>query len=68
MRSLSEKADALIADSAIGGKGTNALSTIGVVSNETFVEFVMSSSTYTKVTQIGVDIDWYGRTVYRFFR
>lgn len=68
IRTLSETVDSLIADSAIGGKGASALSSIGVTSNETFVDFVLKNSLYTKVDLVGKDTDWYGRNVYRFYR
>lgn len=68
LQALSNNAEQLIADSAIGGKGAIALSTLGIVSNETFVEFILKNSQYTKFELIGEDEDWYNRKVYRFFR
>jgi SAM-dependent methyltransferase len=68
LHNVSQRIDILIADSAIGGKGANALQNIGVVSNETFVSFVLDNSMYTKFELVGQDADWYGRDVYRFSR
>lgn len=68
LHNVSQCIDTLIADSAIGGKGASALQNIGVVSNETFVSFVLNNSTYTKFELVGKDTDWYGRAVYRFSR
>jgi SAM-dependent methyltransferase len=68
LHSVSRRIDILFADSAIGGKGASALQDIGVVSNETFVSFVLDNSMYSKFELIGQDSDWYGRAVYRFSR
>jgi SAM-dependent methyltransferase len=68
LQNVSQCIDTLIADSAIGGKGASALQSIGVVSNETFVSFVLDNSIYTKFELVGQDADWYGRAVYRFSR
>jgi SAM-dependent methyltransferase len=68
LHNVSQHIDVLIADSAIGGKGASALQNIGVISNETFVSFVLNNSMYTKYELVGQDADWYGRAVYRFSR
>ena len=65
---VSRSVDTLIADSAIGGKGAVALEVLGIVSNESFVTFVLNNSQYTKYEVVGQDAGWYGRSVYRFSR
>jgi len=67
LQETSAVVDALIADSAIGGKGAPALENIGVVSNEAFVSFILENSSYSNFEIVGKDLDWYGREVYKFF-
>lgn len=68
LEAVSQSVDTLIADSAIGGKGAVALESLGIVSNESFVSFVLDNSQYTKYEVVGQDAGWYGRSVYRFSR
>ncbi|PTB87048.1 hypothetical protein C9975_01765 [Thalassospira xiamenensis] len=67
LKEVSASVDTLIADSAIGGKGASALEDIGIVSNETFVSFVLEHSSYSNFEVVGQDSNWYGREVYKFF-
>lgn len=66
LRAFSEGVDELIADSAIGGKGSNALAALGIDSNDTFQQYILSNSSYTHAKEVGSDTDWYGRNVYLF--
>ena len=65
---FSQSVDVLIADSAIGGKGADAMRTAGIQTNEEFAKFVIKNSHYLNVTPIGFDSDWYGRESFMFSR
>ena len=66
VKELSESVDFLIADSAIGGKGSSSLSDIGVIDNQTFTKFILDNSNYRYCNKIGVDEKWYGREIFIF--
>tara|TARA_Y100001968_G_scaffold268912_1_gene259506 strand:+ start:3242 stop:3940 length:699 start_codon:yes stop_codon:yes gene_type:complete len=63
---ISQNVTTLIADSAIGGKGSSSLASIGIDSNNSFQEFVIKNSEYNNFTEIGTDESWYNRKVYKF--
>lgn len=65
---LSSSSRVLVADSAIGGKGQAAMSSLGIDSNQDFSSFVLNNSNYSKVRKIGTDKSWYGRDIFLFER
>jgi hypothetical protein len=63
---LSENVEVLLADSAIGGKGTDPMARNGLHTNDDFRNFVMECTCYNYVDVVGNDADWYGRKVFKF--
>ena len=66
LKTISEKSTLLVADSAIGGKGDNALKAIGINSNKSFADYILKNTTYTQAMSLGRYDDWYDRELYYF--
>ena len=64
---ISLNCENLLADSAVGGKGDEALQKSGITTNQDFEEYILLNSKFSKSNLIGTDESWYGRNVYRFY-
>lgn len=66
IREISDTTDVLFIDSALGGKGQEHMTSMGIRTNAEFADFILRHSTFKRIISLGAYDSWYDRELFLF--